>query len=802
MAFPLFVYILSLLFSSTFPLDINICDCSSAKMVGLMDVSTPDYCTSETKFDAKREALYSFHVDEEPHMTWKGYACWAWIQEKKIEGSFLYTFDTTFRKTAVNISDEECRKMAITNKCFGNEMMKDGELSTFNQEPAGHGHWWSTDIYTAYQCQLREIELSKECTNCPIVSPFGVHDNSTSARTALHHMVRMVWQMPDIFTERNRCNLRGFQHGRGYLHSADNDTMRLTDPKNQLDYIFRTNTTILCNNMTLHKLVNMKNGFISLFATPKTALRFQNKNTSLCLATDVNANLISTICDEFHPNQLFKLDEDNILHSGVHTYHYDPREIYPKVFSQFSRFYQKNEMRFSGSNGSFYTVAGTCIVDSGRFNPLFFEPCRPVDTTRATHNEQTWKLIDASPPQFKDMREASDNATLLMQHHQFIEDSSLDRANAILAEIKKIYCGNLAVRKYTTFLLASQSGILAAQSLKLPVCSKVKPFGLNFLVQQCAVKNVTVLPRASKCGIEPVINENFTIAADGFSLHPFPPDGCYWSSNLFNFNGKTFYYNDTDWVEKLPTRHLSTLRLVEKFNVVPDDEIRYLPGHHEVHTKSEFDLLNIATELASSIMVSNDKPLSNLILNSQTTAHGISLTSWASSAAAGFIGFFIVLAILASCFLCFYCGCAGPCFRCCTGTLCSCADTARDCCATCCERTCRPPTAHSHEIPMERGDGQLRWEDGCPVPTPAEVISLSPLHSPAHVPSIYATPIPPRINSPSIASPRGASSPSVPIPPPRSQPIRIPPNVRTSTLQRSQTFSRNVSPERVIPIIY
>ena len=76
-------------------------------------------------------------------------------------------------------------------------------------------------------------------------------------------------------------------------------------------------------------------------------------------------------------------------------------------------------------------------------------------------NNQKWILGTPNNPTTEDL-EAKE--PLLLQHHQFIEDQSVNNENIIENELKRIYCNNLKTSRYTTALLAESSGILAAQA--------------------------------------------------------------------------------------------------------------------------------------------------------------------------------------------------------------------------------------------------------------------------------------------------------------------------------------------------
>ena len=202
----------------------------------------------------------------------------------------------------------------------------------------------------------------------------------------------------------------------------------------------------------------------------------------------------------------------------------------------------------------------------------------------------------------------------------------------------------------------------------------------------------------------------------------------------------------------MPTQHFSNIQLINKFKAVSDNEVKYLPYHHPMHNKREFESYNIMIELASRIMESDSTPISTLLLNSETTTHGFSLTSWTSSITAGLMGIIIVTVLIGTCFLCFYYGCAQPIFQCCTGTLCSCMNSVRSCVATCCTAILtKPAIRHSHQVPIEHADNITRWENNCIIPTPNDIIALSPivnrLRSPTVPHSYNLRPTPPTRNT-------------------------------------------------------
>ncbi len=88
--------------------------------------------------------------------------------------------------------------------------------------------------------------------------------------------------------------------------------------------------------------------------------------------------------------------------------------------------------------------------------------------------------------------------------------------NALLQEIKEIYCGNLQLRKYTTQLLAENNGLLAALANNLPLCSRLKPNGVHLIVQQCKEMNVTI--RGQKRSVATRLSSTFILSAGTATL--------------------------------------------------------------------------------------------------------------------------------------------------------------------------------------------------------------------------------------------------------------------------------------------
>jgi hypothetical protein len=71
--------------------------------------------------------------------------------------------------------------------------------------------------------------------------------------------------------------------------------------------------------------------------------------------------------------------------------------------------------------------------------------------------------------------------SLLAQHHAYLEGINNEQNDPLLQEIKKVYCDNLQMRRYTTILLAESSELMAAEAVGLPRCHRLKPNGQNLI---------------------------------------------------------------------------------------------------------------------------------------------------------------------------------------------------------------------------------------------------------------------------------------------------------------------------------
>jgi hypothetical protein len=225
------------------------------------------------------------------------------------------------------------------------------------------------------------------------------------------------------------------------------------------------------------------------------------------------------------------------------------------------------------------------------------------------------------------VKSVSESKPLLLQHHQFMEHQAIVNENILAKEIRKIYCGNLQVRKFTTMLLAESNGLIAARANNLPQCQRLKVLGEYFIIQKCTSKNITVGMKMTRCGHEPFYN-NFTIGKDGFSLHPF--QNCFWKDDTISLNGKAYRWMGEKWTEIFPTVHLATLHLARKFSELEDNEARYAIPISNPFERAEYEQANSVNEIIHAIHESNSHSLSAILVNEHEESRWWSLHAWSA----------------------------------------------------------------------------------------------------------------------------------------------------------------------------
>lgn len=603
-------------------LNITICNCERAEIVGLMDIQQPAYCDKNTIEKAPVIDKYEFFITEKPHAKWKGHLCMTWIKERKINDYFFGSYDTIDSMRIEPVSAEECMKMVHTHDCAGNAMEETkNKLFSFRASPRGEGSWMRTVDYAVRNCVVQEITLKKDCINCPITSPYGVLTNSSEATSVVSRDSTIVWDLP-TWQDDEKCSLKKVQAGMGIITELREGSRKLTDESNQLEFHFEKDTLSICNH-NFHKLKNIQGAYVVFQGiTDSTGTHLYNKDVERCL------NYESVTTERCAPTDTQKFNViPNLSLQAVKAS--NTGKCFGFTRNSFSRrgcnqqLYKDNTMLIWNSETQQITDGKQCL--EARKETVVATSCKEKPA-------QQW-LLEA--PKHQDSNTEMENQPLLAQHHQFIQDKLVEQNNALQEEIQRMHCGNLQVRRYTTQLLAETSGLLAAMANNLPVCHRLKPNGKNLIVQKCEQQNITVTAKQTKCGFEPRYQE-YTIGRDGYSLHPFQE--CFWKDRIVNLNGRSYRWNakTNKWEEEYPTFHLASLKLAEQFNGISDNEYQYATQHHAAEDSNEFEQMNVINKLITRIRAEDTDSLSALMVSKKDDTRFGTTANWTEKLKIGF----------------------------------------------------------------------------------------------------------------------------------------------------------------------
>ncbi len=470
------------------------------------------------------------------------------------------------------------------------------------------------------------------------MSPFGVLTNKTEVTTVITRDVTITWEDP-IIQKDEKCKLKKVISATGVKTKQDDGSFKIIDELNQLEFHYEERPYDFCNH-TFYKLSNLRNAYIELpkIADQQAMLLF-NRQHGMCLSYKTLKLVQCQPVEE----QWYKLSQTMVILSfkdpssclGFIDYELQHTSKQCKM-GQYP-YYKPWPIPLVWNPKTKQITNGMHCLEA--YKDLRVEAVNCSDSK----TNQQW-MFEPDRSQMIGSRE--DIGPLLAQHHQYIEDKNLDRENALIREIKEIYCGNLQHRKYTTQLLAENNGIQAAIANNLPRCSRLKPNGVDLIVQQCKEMNVTVRGEKTKCGYEPRF-DSYTIGRDGFSLHPFQE--CFWKDEIINLNGQSYSWSETteNFTLVHPTYHLATINLQEKFQEINDNELEYQLLQHKAYETSEFEQQNVLNELITRIHEEDGNSISELSLNKHAESRFWSISNWTTSLKTSLISATVLVPIVA-----------------------------------------------------------------------------------------------------------------------------------------------------------
>ena len=174
-------------------LEITVCECEKPTFIGLIDPAVPGYCRDTVENDAQK-VIYEVIEQVEPPLTNTGFFWRQWLRKKTITGFFFGGYDTVFSETPYEATPEDCWRLAETKMCGGNEMTVVGHTASFTKAPVGEGVWMDRVVKTLCNCELEKFNVTQDCFNCLIRSPFDIlSESAENAKRAI--CARDIWHM-------------------------------------------------------------------------------------------------------------------------------------------------------------------------------------------------------------------------------------------------------------------------------------------------------------------------------------------------------------------------------------------------------------------------------------------------------------------------------------------------------------------------------------------------------------------------------------------------------------------------------
>lgn len=135
------------------------------------------------------------------------------------------------------------------------------------------------------------IQQSKEFQECPLMSPFGILANTSTAEFSNQNNLTIVSKVPDLKEPASDGINLVFQ-GKGNL-TKEKKQSRIKDHTAQLEFKITTKKTLICTNHTAYPGIGLPDTYIDILDVTKRQKRSLVDDPSgfLILASDPNRGL-------------------------------------------------------------------------------------------------------------------------------------------------------------------------------------------------------------------------------------------------------------------------------------------------------------------------------------------------------------------------------------------------------------------------------------------------------------------------------------------------------------------------------
>ena len=242
----------------------EVCDCSNAEDVGILQFSDED-CSNALSKEFKNEVSYAVYTDQPEEERIPAFMCSRWVSTRRITETFLKQVIEVPDRAAIDTTPEECEIMRQRRTC-GNQFMelRDGKWS-FLKHPEGNHHWYETTVNAVVNCVLEEVFLTREGPDAPLNTPLG-QINSSMGHIE-HNHVTIIWDVNYLMKMTQRKRL--VEKGLGLLYSNQEGFLRLQDDLRRITFHLEKNSTCdapnrECPEGDLYKVIGTKNLLIAV----------------------------------------------------------------------------------------------------------------------------------------------------------------------------------------------------------------------------------------------------------------------------------------------------------------------------------------------------------------------------------------------------------------------------------------------------------------------------------------------------------------------------------------------------------
>jgi hypothetical protein len=256
---------------------------------------------------------------------------------------------------------------------------------------------------------------------------------------AHHHDALIVWDASKANIS-NKCIMNELKMGAGVVTRKNEKTFQLIDNAAQLEYFYQEKTDTICGR-ELHKLTNLDTAYLQI-STVNLSIIY-NVATGFCLTHDFGV----AACNDLKRKRFTLVNNQIAIPSD------NPVECtaYEHVSTEYFNFVkakcgQTINFRWDGQSLHIVGIAikptgvttGCLSADNSDTARIFFKDCDDSDTE---------KWIFGTPSTYVPQK-GGGSAPLLIQHHQFMEHQAVVHDNILAENIRKMYCGNLQMRKH------------------------------------------------------------------------------------------------------------------------------------------------------------------------------------------------------------------------------------------------------------------------------------------------------------------------------------------------------------------